>query len=425
MARWALICWPLSTQVLRVLNSIGFAVFFASLIALPTRSWSQALSPSQSASSGVRVVALDGSETQGILVSATEQQVVLDDAGRMVNWPGKEIVRVEFSNPKNPAVEPLELSLVDGSKVRGQKLVGSEQAWQFADSSGAALQIGSGMIRSLLVRNVSGELAKAWSESLQQTSDSDSLILLRPGNATDRIDGIIVEVRANSVVLDLDGQVVDVPFEKLVGMIWFRKSQDRVKPAIEIQMTDGGVVYAETLRLERDRLEYRSLFGASAQLPLSRLSVLNYSYANLKWLYEISALESKKEKRMDWATSPATLDRALSPRFVSLIDEEPQGADFDLVFPVPGSYTFRVPDGFSRFQARVQRSDTGEKRSAISLEVWQDDQRIAQKQLSPQDDIADLDLPLVSGKKVRLAVVCESPLMIGTAVTWKQPRLVR
>lgn len=100
-------------------------------------------------------------------------------------------------------------------------------------------------------------------------------------------------------------------------------------------------------------------------------------------------------------------------------------ADKDLNFPGPGHFTFRVPEGFSSLLCRVERTDDGSQRTDLTIEVWQDDQKIAEETLAHNADFFDLNVPLKPEKKTKLAIACKSKLMIGTEVTWKQPRLKR
>ena len=76
-------------------------------------------------------------------------------------------------------------------------------------------------------------------------------------------------------------------------------------------------------------------------------------------------------------------------------------------------------------QCRIERTDDGSQRTDLNIEVWQEDQRISEHLLLHNADFADLDIPLKPEKKTKLAVICRSKLMIGTEVTWKQPRLKR
>jgi hypothetical protein len=134
------------------------------------------------------------------------------------------------------------------------------------------------------------------------------------------------------------------------------------------------------------------------------------------------------DKQIDFKTSIASLERAFLPTFVvagRTATSTSLPGDRDLVFPSPGEYTFRVPQGFSQLQCRVERTDEGSQRTDLGIEIWQDDQKISELPLTHKDDFVDVNVVLKPEKKTKLVVACKSKLMIGTEVSWKQPRLKR
>jgi hypothetical protein len=161
------------------------------------------------------------------------------------------------------------------------------------------------------------------------------------------------------------------------------------------------------------------------EVDLGRVLALNYASANLKWLAEIPVLESKGRSGLISSPPIPRMQQALAPRFMATEPVSGNAADSDLVFPMPGELVFRMPEGFQRFQTIVARSDSGEKRTALTLEIWQDDERIVSKTLGPDDESIPLEIAIAPNKKVRLVVDAPSQLRIGSRVTWKQPRLTR
>lgn len=389
------------------------------------------LSPqSQAQNPSVRLTPIEGESFEGNLLAADSNRVELEVYGGKREWESSKVLKLELGRKMEASPAPLELGLVDGSKLKGTKLVGREEAWQFGDSSGASQEFGAGVVRSLLVRNLTTDLAKSWNEALQEPSEADALILLRPGNIVDRVGGVISEVKDGRVVFDLDGQTVDVAFEKLLGLIWFRKQQDRMKPKIEIEFTDGSSIFAETLNVDQGSLTYRSIGGKDVLVPISRISLLNYASANVKWLAEVPVLSSVSDQRIEWKGESENIRKMMAPQFVSgdkqattNVSMNPE--DLDLVFPSAGSFTFRVPEGFSRFRARIERSGGGNARSELTVEVWQDDQNISRLVFGTGDENAELDVPVLSAKKIILKVSSKSRLQVGSQLTWKQPRLTR
>lgn len=374
-----------------------------------------------SAKTTVKVQRLDGPELDGDLVSATQEGVELTVGSERLALAGNGLSRVEFPNRVGSGgVQPLLLGLVDSSKLVGAKISGKEQGWQVADSAGGMLAVGPGSVRYLQVRPLAGELKKSFDAAILEPATSDSLLVVRPGDSLDRVNGLIKEIKDAKVLFDLDGDVVEVSFEKLAGMVWFRKPNDRVKPKVAVNTTDGGTVYPDTFRMVGDRFELQGSAG-SLSIPALRIASLDYGSANLRWLSEVDALDSRSENRMDWKFESKSIGKALAPHFES----KGTGFGMDLLFPMPGSYTFRVPDGFTRFQTRLVRDDRGEQRSELMVEVWQDDAKVLDKRLASTEETLDLDLPLTAGKKIRLAVRSKSRLMIGTEVRCQQPRLAR
>ena len=383
-----------------------------------------------SQSSSVRLTPIEGESVEGRLLVADAQRVQLEVNGGQREWESQKVLKLDFGNKSESKVSPLELGLVDGSKLKGTKLVGKEQAWQFGDSSGASQEFGPGVVRYLLVRNLTPDLANGWNDALREPAESDALILLRPGNVIDRVGGIISEVKDGRIVFDLDGQTVDVAFEKLLGVIWFRKQQERLKPKIEMEYTDGSSVFTESLEVAQGNVTYRSLGGKDVSLPIARIALLNYASANVKWLAEVQAISAVSDKRIEWKGESVNIEKVMAPQFVSSERKWNAGTgaspeDMDLLFPSSGAFTFRVPDGFSRFRTKIERSGVGTARSELMIEVLQDDQSISKLALGPATEKADLDVPVSPGKKIVLKVTSKGRLQVGSQLTWKQPRLTR
>ncbi len=372
---------------------------------------------------------LSGPPVVGSLVSADSRSVVVKTENGVIEKLAAEIDQVSFANKRHEKSPPVELFMMDGSRAFGDRLTGkSSDDWQLSDSTGNKVEIPSKALKAARLKAIVPEIANAWQSAILETTNADALIVLRPGNSLDRINGVIVQVQETSITFDLDGQQIDIPIEKLLGLAWFQRELQRVKPTIEVRVTDHSVWMAESLTLKPNVLELRTPLGQSVSIPIAKILSINYSTANIKWLSEVESLEAVTERQIDFKTPIASLDRALAPRFV-VNGRAPLpaslAADKDLYFPSPGHFVFRVPEGFTSFQCRIERTDDGSQRSDLNIEVWQDDQRISEQLLIHTADFADLDIPLKPEKKTKLAVICRSKLMIGTEVTWKQPRLKR
>lgn len=406
------------------LNAIGlvFCLVFSS-------GWiSSSFARNADDSGSVSVTMLSGSPVVGSLVSADSGKIIVQTKTGKLEKSTADIGRVSFANKLEPQKPPVEVTLLDGSKAFGTKLTGKSSGWTLKDASGNEIAIPSKSLKAVQLKPIGPELANAWQSAILETKTADAVIVARPGNSLDRINGVIVQVQDASVSFDLDGQQIDIPIEKLVGLVWFQRDLERVKPSVEVRATDHSVWMAESLSMKSNVFELKTQLGQSVSIPFDKILSINYATANIRWLAEVESLDLAAEKLIEFKTPIASLGRAMAPRFV-VKGHAPLAAslsaDKDLYFPGPGHFSFRVPEGFSSLISRVERTDDGSQRTDLIIEVWQDDQKIAEQTLAHNADFFDVNVQLTPEKKTKLAIACKSKLMIGTEVMWKQPRLKR
>ena len=371
---------------------------------------------------------LNGTQVVGSLVSVDSSKVIVQTKTGTIEKSAADVGTVSFASKLELQKPPVELSMLDGSRAFGNKLTGKSSGWILKEASGNEIAIPSKSLKAVLLKPIVPELANAWQSAILETRNADAVIVSRPGNSLDRINGVIVQVQDTSVSFELDGQTIDIPIEKLAGLVWFQRDLERVKPTVEVSLTDHSVWMAESLSMKSNFIELKTQLGQLVSIPLNKVHSVNYATANIRWLSEVEIMDSVAEKLIDFKSPIANLDRAMAPRFV-VSGRAPMptssAADKDLLFPGPGQFLFRVPEGFSSLQSRVERTDEGSQRTDLIIEVWQDEQKMAEESLAHNVDFINVDVPLKSGKKTKLAVTCKTKLMIGTEVTWKQPRLKR
>ena len=249
------------------------------------------------AKSDVSVSLLDGSTIAGNLVSADSTKATIQTKSELLEKSAGDIGRVSFPNKMMPLLPPVELFLLDGSRAFGNKLSGKSSGWLLTDASGNEMAIPAKSLKAAKLKPIAKELASAWQTAIVETKTADAVIVARPGNTFDRINGVIVQVQEASISFDLDGQQIDIPMEKLAGLVWFQRDLERVKPTIEVSLTDHSVWMAESLTVKAEMLELKTLLGQSVSLPLSKVVSIDYSTANLRWLSEIEVIEAIAEKQ--------------------------------------------------------------------------------------------------------------------------------
>jgi len=379
----------------------------------------------------VTVSMLSGPSLIGVIVSADAIKVVIDSKAGPIEKKSSDVGQIVFANQLESLIAPVELSMVDGSKAFGDRLTGkSITGWRLRTSPEKELTLQGKSLKAARLKAIGPELVSAWQNAIQETTNTDAVIVLRPGNNLDRINGVIVQVQEASVSFDLDGQQIDIPIEKLIGLVWFQRELDRIKPTVEIVATNRSIWMAESFSFDAKAnvMELKTQLGQTLSIPRAELLSVNYATANIRWLSELESIEAIANRQIEFRTPIAALDRAFIPRFVvngMAPKSNAQPGDKDLQFPTPGHYLFRMPEGFSSLQCRIERTGNGPQRTDLIIEVWQDDQKVTEYPLAHDVDFIDLEVALKQEKKTKLAVTCKSKLLIGTEVVWKQPRLKR
>ncbi|MEQ1826946.1 MAG: hypothetical protein ABL921_13410, partial [Pirellula sp.] len=248
----------------------------------------------------VSVNLLDGSVVRGSIVSADSNQVALQTSNGKLNKTAVEISRLSFANKVESAGKSVEVLLLDGSKAFGDRLIGSSTGWKLSSADGGEVAIQPKTIRAARLKTIPGPMVEAWQTAIKETTESDAVIVVRGTESLDRINGIIIQVQANSVSFELDGQQIEIPLEKLAGLMWFSRGQDRVRPAVEVVATDQSTWLAESFLVSPSGVELQTYLGQKVAIPLSKISSINYATANIKWLSELEVLEAVADKRFSF-----------------------------------------------------------------------------------------------------------------------------
>ena len=267
---------------------------------------------------------------------------------------------------------------------------------------------------------------------IAESRSSDELIIARPGDSIDRASGMVVSVTPETVEFSFDGQILQAPRKKLVGLFWYRPQEKRVEPAIQIQTRDGSVWEVSEVKLSESTqeleggLRWKTPSGVGALASWNEISGINFAAANVVWLASQPALSSKSFQRSLLEKDITGRESLIGPRFYSADTMKTSEAKSqDLLFSGPGEITFRVPEGFKRFVTKVRRFEKTRYATTVNCKVWVGDALAWEATMDPEQIEAVVDFPVVSGQRLRIAVACDSDLMLGTQLSWLQPRLTR
>lgn len=397
---------------------------FFSIVVLLVVLFQGALASGQSATS-LRFTDIDGQSWDGQLVSLDQDVLVYKPAevagGLDATKKLEQIVRIErFSKSPNRGSDawPIKVGLTDGSILAIQRIEGREKDWRIQLDDRMA-QVGfAGELKYLKLKSLDAKGEEAWEAYVREEIKSDALIVVRPGGALDRVDGVVKEIRDGKIQFDVDGQIVEASFDRLAGVLWYRKALSAKPKGVSVILSNGSSLFSQKVKLVDDSLQIAGSWGDSLIVPLQWLDAIDCGLDKLAWLSGLMPIDSRSNNKGGFGDFDSMLAKTTKPRWV-----KGEGSNQDLLFSGPGEYMFRAPEGMTKLQARLQRSSESESRSAILVEVWVDDQIAIRKEIAPEEELLDLEVPIVPEKKIKLVMASKSALNLGTRVLWRQPRL--
>lgn len=393
----------------------------------------------------VAVSLLDGRNFDGRLISLEESGVVVEVAGKSEAISNNAISSLRFPSAKmgldvagdpsagGPAgAENRLLELVDGSRLYGKQFTGKGNNWLFESDVFGQVSLPTSSLRTLLFSPLIDDAQKtSWEESLSENGNSDALIVVRATGELVRVGGTIREAKAEQVSFDFDDQNLEMPLERLKGMSWFRTAKISGGSSVEVQLSNRSCLQCKSIAFSDSGFIFLIGSGIELKVPKDSVLMIQFAAANIRWVAELNPVDSTLQAPVPWEFSLVDSNKALLPRFIKnrARNESNKGAlpveDQALLFASPGSYVFRVPDGFSTLQAIVERPELASYRSELLIEVWQEDEKLFSQTLANTDDSLQVKVNVAAEKKTRLTVSAKGPSNLGTEVQWKQLRVLR
>ncbi|AMV30503.1 hypothetical protein VN12_00205 [Pirellula sp. SH-Sr6A] len=376
----------------------------------------------------VRISKIDGSNLDGELLELSQASVRVRTGDGEQSVPASEIGTVKLASPPASVKPPVSvLVTVDGSQLRFDSLTGKGEEWTVESASWKLTSpLSSKQLVYAQLKPFEANLEGPWRDILAETITSDGLILTRPSGELTRVGGTIVEVRQSQVAFGFDDQKLEMSIEKLLGMTWFQPTQPRITPAIEVVTVDGSIWNSTRLDWKNDRLEIETPSKVLGSVPLANILEIRFGTANVRWVSSAEKLGATVDEWGNWKFLSPSTPSAFQPRFVrATSSRDPGAANQDLLFSLPGTYTFRAPEGVARLESRVERTQRGDFRAELQIEVRQDSEVIYSGTLAPDQTVLSIQAAIASEKRITLVVKSRSPSQTGTEVQWKQPRLLR
>ncbi|MCU0721123.1 MAG: hypothetical protein MUC83_15540, partial [Pirellula sp.] len=391
------------------------------------------------ANPSVAILLLDGRSFDARLISVGASEVVAEVAGQREVLSNSAISSVRFLETQGGTVadgqaasEKRLLELIDGSRLYGSSFTGKGNSWLFESEMFGKVSLPTGSLRYVLFTPLTDDSQKtAWEEALSDNSNNDALIVARTTGELVRVGGTIREAKADQIHFDFDDQNLEMPLERLKGISLFQTAKMSRGPALEVQLRNQSSLQCESIVFSDSGFTLSFGSGAEIKVPAGNVSVIQFAAANMRWVAELPPIEASLQSSIPWDFSLNASKTALLPRYVKHRSNNDSRrtmlpvTEQNLLFASPGSYVFRVPDGFQSLQATVERPELTRYRSELLIEVWQEDEKLFSKVLADTQDSLVVKVNVVPEKKTKLSVSANGQSNLGTEVQWKQVRVLR
>lgn len=331
-----------------------------------------------------------------------------------------KVVRRGVERVEDDGKGKIEIDCTDGTRWLVQGVDGKDKQWNLQWKELTHTTLFRGEVESMKLRSLDATAESAWASFRKDVRSSDALIVVRPGGALDRIDGLVREIREGKVSFDVDGQVVEAGFEKLAGILWYRKEGDRkgvAQGGYRVELLDGSQVVCTSMQFVGGQLEAQGAWEGTVAIPSNWLASIDCGQGKVALASSLEMLELRSQSKMSFGAFDAVLSKSELPKWVMQRDGRR-----DLLFPGPGEVVIRVPEGMSKFRSRVERSASSDLATAVKVEVWVDDQVVFRKELGAGEQGLDIEASVQSNKRMRMQVVVGGKLKVGSRVVWLEPR---
>jgi len=288
-------------------------------------------------------------------------------------------------------------------------------------------------------------LTDDWQEILAGTRAGDVLVLKKSATreveengqtktittlTLDELEGTVLQVAADTVKFDFDGDKVDVKREKLEGIIFFQPVKRELPPAA-VRMKDlaDGDWQLRTFELQGNELIGSTPAGATVRLPLAHIRRLDFSAGNEALLAELPMEAS--------VASIALLPKSLSPAaaewFSPAAGKRPGAASRETTLATStvgltgaSSVTYRVPEGFKKFCADVLLVSKAGTGSDVEVVILGDGKPLATQRLIAAGERKPqlIDVDVTGVRRLTLQTNSESQ-GLGALVDFQEARFTK
>lgn len=367
-----------------------------------------------------RVTLHDGSITQGELRSWNGSAAVLatDQGEKSIELAQIQTVESMDDRPAPDMSASQMVVLKDGSSVLVDQLTLDQGQLTLQASGNVSWNLKADQLQSVRFGPRKEAQDDQWNELAQQARDSDSVVVIRPTGALDHAVGIVESISANDVRFEFGGKPVNLPRQRLAGVLLSRPAGTAaVRAPLVVETTRGDRWQIESLTLVDDGWQGRSLAGVDIRWKADELRRIVPQVAAFEYLSRLDPLEQSWQPFL--AANPAETadlsllfqpqrDRSfLSPTLaVRTAAGSAQWQEYDrgLAIHSRSELVYRLGRKYRRLTATVGIDPRLARPGHVVLSIYADDRSVFEGAIDGQQPGRMLDLDLNGASRLKIVV---------------------
>jgi hypothetical protein len=344
---------------------------------------------------------LTGDAVRGTLSRLDGKTVVITTQAGEKSFSLREVARVTRFDiaPKPPGEPPaVSLHLTDGTIWRLSNVALADGRLDGKDPYGKAALPRLRSLAAIRLRAPEGALDPAWEEYVNAERGADALVVRRTVNrktddgetvlstetTLDEIEGKLVAIDESSVKFEVEGEATDIPRERVEGIVLALPAAGEEPELVCVAIDSAGSRWKlQSVAIEGETLKMTSVCGVTAELPLERLTALDFSASNTRYLSDLEMASSETRPYLDDSFTGPKLAKLLAPKrdqglFGGQLDggDSPFGDAKGLSLAAHTKLSYRIPKGFTRFSAVAALDPKVKKVGGVMLKISADDREL-------------------------------------------------
>ena len=206
-----------------------------------------------SAAVQVRMTTVDGVTRDASLLGVSEAGLQIDANGTAQSIALDEVLSITRSDAAASTSPPMRVELFGGSRIAASEVTTADASVVVKPRDQPALTVPLNQVRWIRFRPSSPAVDPQWLGMIDKPRTADVLVVRRAGNALDEAQGIVKSIAADTVTIDMDGDDLAAPIDKLEGVLFADAA-----PQFLVDVLERALQHADQA-FEQQRLRFEML----------------------------------------------------------------------------------------------------------------------------------------------------------------------